>query len=464
MTLCLILFAIDRIFAQGVGSNSIQSLHSISPIVGPDDQLWTGAGPATQQLHSGNAPMSSVFSADPKTQNYQSKPQEQIYPPPAPTQSMDVLQNHPRSANPNMAHLEGEDTWRRLEVEGRHVKSGNHQGGSALKPPYVTASKYELPPRRQDNFRGGGDDGSWGYEPHNGPEHWRGKCREGLRQSPVDIRSVDVDFAFINALEFVNYEKAGRIQVKNTGHGVKVDGFERWNASDRPFIYSGGLNGRYLLSQFHFHWSAIHDDGSEHAVGALHYPVEAHFVHMKEGYSPQEALIQPDGLAVVAVFFFVSNDGTAWMTLDSGLRKLIKGDQSTIVFNYAPWVTLPTNVENFYRYNGSLTTPPCSEVVTWTILAEPVSITQAQLDMLRQIRVNDTIKLEYNNRPTYPLNGRRIQYRSATLNRGSICNVVSGQSSGSKPDSSERGAASHEKIQISLFILSILTCMLFFAF
>lgn len=84
--------------------------------------------------------------------------------------------------------------------------------------------------------------------------------------------------------------------------------------------------------------------------------------------------------------------------------------------------------------------------------------------MLRQIRVNDTIKLEYNNRPTYPLNGRRIQYRSATLNRGSICNVVSGQSSGSKPDSSERGAASHEKIQISLFILSILTCMLFFAF
>lgn len=153
---------------------------------------------------------------------------------------------------------------------------------------------------------------------------------------------------------------------------VEIGGLDRWNATERPYIQGGGLEGRYLLTQFHFHWASIHDDGSEHTMGGLHYPVELHLVHMKEGVS--DPLNQPDGLAVVGVFINVGLDGTAFSNLDTAIRQVQAGG-FTNVFDYSPSVNLPTSTENFYRYFGSLTTPTCNEAVIWTVLPEPISIT-----------------------------------------------------------------------------------------
>lgn len=77
---------------------------------------------------------------------------------------------------------------------------------------------------------------------------------------------------------------------------------------------------------------------------------------------------------------------------------------------------LPRNLRNFYKYKGSLTTPPCSEVVTWLVLAQPVEIGQEQEEAFRHERSNvispktgDFSYLEDNYRPQIPLNGRKVE-------------------------------------------------------
>lgn len=60
--------------------------------------------------------------------------------------------------------------------------------------------------------------GYWGYDPRNGPSTWPGTCGTGNRQSPIDIRSIDVDYAVLNKLHFVNYLKSGPVKLQNNGH------------------------------------------------------------------------------------------------------------------------------------------------------------------------------------------------------------------------------------------------------
>uniref|UniRef100_A0A914L9V3 Carbonic anhydrase n=1 Tax=Meloidogyne incognita TaxID=6306 RepID=A0A914L9V3_MELIC len=264
---------------------------------------------------------------------------------------------------------------------------------------------------------------SWGYEDHNGPHTWGKHCRHGTRQSPIDIRTSNLEFAYINQLHFVNYDQSGAVELKNNGHGVAISGFEKWEPRQRPYIYGGGLTGKYLLLQFHFHWTSDHLYGSEHTINNLHYPVEVHLVHVKEEYNTlTEALEQPDGLAVVGIFMYIGNEGSSMANLETGLKRVVEQDSATLIFNYTVGVHLPPVLDNFYRYQGSLTTPGCDESVIWTLMVEPIPILVQQLETLRAIHGPIFGKrLSVNNRPLQPLNGRRVQFRSSSLNRQKIC-------------------------------------------
>jgi carbonic anhydrase len=216
------------------------------------------------------------------------------------------------------------------------------------------------------------EDHHWSYEGDDGPEHWGGLCSTGKNQSPVDLH--DAVKAKLAPLSF-KYESLAQ-DVFNNGHTVQV-------------TYAPGStltvdSHQYQLKQFHFHAP------SENLLNGKHFPLEAHFVHA-----------DADGnLAVVAVFF---EKGAANAALDKLGKDLPvrAGDKHDLDAKLAAVELMPKTRE-YYRFSGSLTTPPCSEGVNWLVLKHPVTASEQQIEQLHAAMGHD------NARPVQPLNARII--------------------------------------------------------
>ncbi|ASI93908.1 carbonic anhydrase [Vibrio rotiferianus] len=214
---------------------------------------------------------------------------------------------------------------------------------------------------------------NWGYEGEHGPAHWgefASECAKGQNQSPINIDSTIE--AKLAKLQF-NYD--GKvISLLNNGHTLQtsLEGNNTLKVDGKDFT----------LKQFHFHTpSENHVDGKE-------YPLEAHFVHSDE-----------DGnLAVVAVFFKVGEANPALAKL---LQNIPDNEQNVAI--KAPFdadALIPMDKE-YYRFNGSLTTPPCSEGVRWLVLKEAQSISPEQVKEFAKV-------MGANNRPIQALNARMV--------------------------------------------------------
>jgi len=219
------------------------------------------------------------------------------------------------------------------------------------------------------------NDFHFAYDGEEGPDHWAtcfADCGGGT-QSPIDIAGAVTDMT-LPGLE-VHYENVP-IELINNGHTVE-------------FEYETGsklvLNGEdYKLLQFHFHSS------SEHTVGGTQYPMEAHLVHINEATG---------ALAVIGIFFENGAENTFLKNFSDNLPAS-SGD------HYSPGSL--ANVEellpadgNYYTYTGSLTTPPCSEIVTWIVMKAPVEASSEQLSNFSGV-------LHDNFRPVQDLNGRTV--------------------------------------------------------
>lgn len=221
----------------------------------------------------------------------------------------------------------------------------------------------------------------WGYTGTHGPAHWAAlspdyvMCEAGRNQSPVDIRhALDTDLAPI-AFDYMG----GVREVVNNGHTVQFN-VDPGNGID--------LDGHvWALGQFHFH------SPSENRIAGRSFPLEAHFVHTDEN----------GHLLVVAVMFEEGSDGKAlerlWQYLPMGA-----GDSASLPtgFTGKPLDMLPTTT-GYYRFNGSLTTPPCTEGVVWLVMKDPVGVSVEQLASFRR-----AMSGHGNNRPVQPLNARIV--------------------------------------------------------
>jgi len=256
---------------------------------------------------------------------------------------------------------------------------------------------------------------SWNYktEGETGPAHWAGACNTGgKRQSPINLPRRGLEVVKLPALEFHDYNIAPEtMHLLNNGHAAKLT-YKPFNESRSPRISGAGLGSKYRLAQIHFHWGAENSRGSEHLKSNVSFPMEMHLVHFKDEYPTlADALANPeeDTLAVIGVFFKLQLvDNLLLDRIINGLDNVIQPKDQTQILSLPLENLLPSSVSRMYRYNGSLTTPACNEIVTWTVLQEPVHISLTQLEKFRKLKQEDSSPLVDNFRPAQPIGDRRV--------------------------------------------------------
>ncbi|MCW8929755.1 MAG: carbonic anhydrase family protein [Gammaproteobacteria bacterium] len=226
-----------------------------------------------------------------------------------------------------------------------------------------------------------GGHAKWSYSGATGPSHWGdlspefGLCKQGKNQSPIDI-STAID-AKLPPVKF-DYAMLVPENIVNTGHSIQVN------------VRSGGSikvnDDEFFLKQFHFH------SPSENMIDHVSYPLEAHFVHANE----------KGDLAVVAVLYQPgAMDNLALNALIKHLP-MKTGDSNRLSATDTQLFERKKSVKNYFNYNGSLTTPPCTEGVRWLVMQSRPGLSERQL-----LAFQKALK-QPNNRRVQPLNARIV--------------------------------------------------------
>lgn len=202
---------------------------------------------------------------------------------------------------------------------------------------------------------------TFGYAGGDAPDRWGeldeayATCGRGHFQSPIDLHAA----ARVDPLPITIAYQPARLRVVDNEHTVRVD-------HDAPSYLALGAR-RFRLVQYHFH------SPSEHAIEGERHALELHLVHQDDG----------GDLAVLAVFLDEGEDNSATATIMDHLPTVTGAERSFRDVFVDPARLLPSGRAG-YRYFGSLTTPPCTERVYWTVLEEPVHLSAAHIEAFRQ--------------------------------------------------------------------------------
>ncbi|XP_024126592.1 receptor-type tyrosine-protein phosphatase gamma [Oryzias melastigma] len=263
----------------------------------------------------------------------------------------------------------------------------------------------------------------WAYSGIYGPdEGWVSafpECRE-KNQSPINIVDKDAKVSTEYQeliLEGFDTKSSNKTTMKNTGKTVAI------TLKDEYFVQGGGLPGRFKAEKLEFHWGPVNgSDGSEHSVDGRRFPVEMQiFMYNSDDFdSLGAALRQRRMIAAMAVFFQVGGrDYHAADAIIHGLKGVVHHEKETFLEPFVLKDLLPPSLGSYYRYSGSLTTPPCSKVVEWIIFSRPIYISYKQLEAFysiftteQQDHVKSVEYLRSNFRPVQSLDNR-IVFKSA---------------------------------------------------
>lgn len=223
---------------------------------------------------------------------------------------------------------------------------------------------------------------SWGYTGENGPAQWGeiskayATCQTGINQSPIDIQTATTNKLGLPALSIQYVD--GPTRFRSINHTLQAT-MSRYTAN-----YINIDDKIYYLKQLDFHAP------SEHTLNGRTYPLELQLVHKN----------QHGDIAIVAVMFDIDEPNQAIQNLWESFPTMT--DNSMPIFSPVNINQLLPDDKTYWRYSGSLTTPPFTEGVTWAVLKTPVALSAEQLDKFHYI-VGPA-----NNRPLQPLNERKI--------------------------------------------------------
>lgn len=200
----------------------------------------------------------------------------------------------------------------------------------------------------------------WSYEGEHGPAHWGDVdaaskvCSVGAQQSPIDIQSSIK--SQLPPLQIGWTKKPDMIV--NNGHTIQV------NVDPGNMLTVGA--SKYELLQFHFHHP------SEHLIAGKAYPMEVHFVHKDAA----------GNLAVIGVMMTAGQANPAFKAIAAAMPGAAGKPVKMAAVNMGQ--LLPAR-RGYFRYAGSLTTPPCAEVVNWLVLREPIQVARADIDAFAKL-------------------------------------------------------------------------------
>lgn len=253
--------------------------------------------------------------------------------------------------------------------------------------------------------------GVWNHDPLSpiGPAHWADigfpVCGSGSRQSPIDIRTATVRVRGGPPLMLESH--ASELAVENTGHVVEVP-----IPSDvQDVLRIAG--DRYRLSQYHFHAP------SEHAINGRRADVEAHFVYQSDAGATAVVAAdyrvgpKPNELLERLLLAAPETAGEEAHAGEANPVALLRGLDGVRVKHGS------ARVESFYGYDGSLTTPSCTEGVRWSVIAHGGQVPREAVTRFHDViaRFPNYARYPDNNRPLQPLNGRVVTLRRDRAHR-----------------------------------------------
>nr|KYP50036.1 hypothetical protein KK1_028191 [Cajanus cajan] len=234
------------------------------------------------------------------------------------------------------------------------------------------------------------DESEFNYEENSekGPSHWGdihpewSLCKNGSMQSPIDLLNERVEIlSHLGRLQ-INYQPSNGT-IKNRGHDIKLE----W-VSGAGYLQINET--KYVLKQCHWH------SPSEHTIDGKRFDLELHMVHET-----------PSGqTAVIGILFKIGRPDSFLSSLTNHLKAISDSTEAERVVGVVDPRQIKVVYKQYYRYNGSLTIPPCTQNVSWTILREIRSVSKEQVRLLR-VAVHD--ESNTNARPLQPINNRLLQ-------------------------------------------------------
>lgn len=220
-----------------------------------------------------------------------------------------------------------------------------------------------------------------------GPEHWGdlkrewAMCKTGKMQSPIDLLHQRVEVV-PKSEEIHKFYKPSKATLKNRGHDIEV----KWKGENSKIEINGS---DYILRQAHWH------SPSEHSINGQRFAMELHLVHQSKDKK----------IAVIGLLYDIGHSNPFLEKLMKTIKSISDTSEEVDIGLINP-EEIRMGGNNYYRYMGSLTTPPCTEGVLWTVNKQIATVSKEQVALLREA-VHDSA--EENARPLQAVNGRKVK-------------------------------------------------------